>query len=140
MDDLDRRSAMAVGLTVAAATPLLSLTTPARAEEYGPDEGTEVAPGVRWVDLGEGHSDMPAYKSIKIGDAVYQPGAGTPEALMDNDMVCTILAGEFAIKQGEKEFTVKEGDVYSCGKGRPEESKNTSSAVGIHRIAILIPA
>jgi len=140
MDDMDRRSVMGVGLTVTAVTPLLFLATSAQAREYGADEGTEIAPGVRWVDLGEGHSDIPAYRSIKIGDAVYQPGAGTPEALMDNDMVCTILAGEFAIKQGDQEFTVKEGDVYSCGKGRPEESKNTSSVVGVHRIALLIPA
>jgi len=140
MESMNRRSAMAVGLTVAAATPLLALTTPARAREYGPNEGTEFAPGVRWVDVGEGNSDIPAYKSIKIGDAVFQPGSMTPESLMDDDMFCTILQGEFTIKQGDKEFTVKEGDMYTCGKGRPESSINTGAGVGVHRLAILIAA
>ena len=64
----------------------------------------------------------------------------TPESLMDMDMFCTILAGEFTIKQGDKEFTVKEGDMYTCGKGRPESSINTGAGVGVHRIALLISA
>ena len=36
MEDMDRRSAMALGLTVAAATPLVALATPAAAAMYGP--------------------------------------------------------------------------------------------------------
>jgi hypothetical protein len=35
---------------------------------------------------------------------------------------------------------LKEGDMYTCGKGKPEASTNTGSTVGVHRIAVLISA
>ena len=140
MDTVNRRSAMALGLTAAAATPLLALATPARAKEYGPTEGKEIAPGVRVVEVGEGNADIPAYKSIKIIDIVFQPGAVAPATVMDNDMVCTIISGEFMIKKVDKEFALKEGDMYTCSKGKTDMATNTSTVVGVHRIAILIPA
>ena len=140
MKNMNRRSAMAVGLTVAAATPLLALATPARAQEYGPNDGTEIAPGVRLVEVGTGNADIPAYKGVKIVDIVFQPGAVVPETMMEDDMVCFITAGEFAIKKADKEFTVKKGDVYTCAKGKTDMATNTSGEVGVHRIAILTPA
>ena len=73
MESMNRRSAMVVGVTVAAATPLLALTTPARAKEYGPNEGTEIAPGVRWVDVGEGNSDIPAYRASRSATQCFSP-------------------------------------------------------------------
>jgi quercetin dioxygenase-like cupin family protein len=96
------------------------------------------------VEVGEAPSEIAAYKSIKIIDMVYQPGASDPtEAVMDMDMdmVCHILAGEFTIKKmGKDPYTVKAGDIYTCGKGRTDQAKNISNEVGIHRIALLIPA
>jgi quercetin dioxygenase-like cupin family protein len=140
MDSLNRRSAMALGLTAAAA-PLFIVATPARAaKHYGPNEGKEIAPGVRLIEVGTGNSDIPAYKSIQIVDIVFQPGAVAPATTMDNDMVCTITAGEFTIKKVDKEFNLKEGDMYTCAKGKTDEAKNTSSGVGVHRIAVLVPA
>lgn len=139
MEDMNRRSAMALGLTVAA-TPVIALATPAVAETYGANEGKEIAPGVRLVEVGTRESVIPAYKSISIADIVFQPGAVFPEAEMDNDMVCHITAGEFTIKKGDTEFTVKEGDVYTCAKGKPDGATNTSNVVGIHRVTVLIPA
>jgi quercetin dioxygenase-like cupin family protein len=139
MEDMNRRSAMAFGLT-AAATPLFVLATPAVAQTYGPNEGKEIAPGVRLVEVGTRESVISAYKSISIADIVFQPGAVFPETPMDNDMVCHITAGEFTIKKGDKEFTVKEGDVYTCAKGKPDGATNTSSVVGVHRVIVLIPA
>jgi mannose-6-phosphate isomerase-like protein (cupin superfamily) len=59
---------------------------------------------------------------------------------MDNDMVCYITAGEFKIEKGEMAFNVQEGDVYTCGKGKPDKATNTGSVVEVHRIVILIPA
>jgi quercetin dioxygenase-like cupin family protein len=56
-------------------------------------------------------------------------------------MMCYILAGEFSIKKmGKEPYTVKEGDFYTCGKGRTDHATNIGNGVGIHRIAILIPA
>ena len=143
MEDLNRRSAITLGLSAAAVVPLFALATPAKAAEiptYGPEEGEEIAPGVRLVEVGTGESDIPAYKSIQILDVVFQPGAADIESAMDNDMICFITAGEFTIKKADKEFTVKKGDYYTCGKGKTDQATNLSKEVGIHRITILIPA
>jgi mannose-6-phosphate isomerase-like protein (cupin superfamily) len=144
MEDLNRRSAMALGLTVAAATPLVALATPAGAAEivptYGPNDGDEIAPGVRLVEVGTWESDMTGIKSVLVMDAVFQPGAADKESVMDNDMICFITAGEFTIKKADKKFNVKKGDYYTCGKGKTDHATNISKEVGIHRITILIPA
>ena len=144
MEDLNRRSAMALGLTVAAATPLVALATPAGAAEivptYGPNDGEEIAPGVRLVEVGTWDSDMTGIKSVLVMDAVFQPGAADKESVMDNDMICFITAGEFTIKKADKEFSVKKGEYYTCGKGKTDHATNISKEVGIHRITILIPA
>jgi quercetin dioxygenase-like cupin family protein len=140
MKAINRRHTIAFGLTAAAAMPLFTLASAAKTKSYGPKEGKEIAPGVRVVEVGTGNSDIPAYKSISIVDVVFQPGAHAPAMVMDNDMVCTIAAGEFAIKKADKEFKLKEGDMYTCSKGKTDEATNTSKVVGIHRIAVLIPA
>ena len=144
MEDLNRRSAMALGLTVAAATPLVALAMPAGATEivpaYGPKDGDELAPGVRLVKVGTWDSDMTGIKSVQVLDAVFQPGAADKESVMDNDMICFITAGEFTIKKADKEFNVKKGEYYTCGKGKTDHATNISKEVGIHRITVLIPA
>lgn len=140
MEDINRRATLTLGLAAAAATPLFVFATPARAKTYGPKDGKEIAPGVRMVEVGKADSVIPAYKSLNIVDIVFQPGAVAPESVMDNDMICHITAGAFKIKKGASEFTVKEGDYYTCTKGKTDMATNTSKVVGIHRIAILMPA
>jgi len=143
---VDRRSALALGLTAATA-PLFVGAAPAVAAgtggipTYGPNDGKELSPGRRLVEVGEAPSEMAAYKSVKIIDVVYQPGAADPtEAMMDMDMVCYIMSGEFTVKKmGKDPYTVKAGDFYTCGKGRTDQATNISNEVGIHRIAILVP-
>ena len=56
---------------------------------------------------------------------------------MEHDMVCQVPQGELLIKKGEKQFTVKEGDVYSCTKGEKEGATNTGSTVAIMRFVEL---
>lgn len=140
MKAMNRRSAIALGLTTVAASPLFTPAASAKAKKYGPKDGKEIAPGVRVVEVGTGNSDIPAYKSISIVDVVFQPGAHAPQTMMDNDMVCTITSGAFTIKKADKEFKLKVGDVYTCSKGKTDEATNTSKEVGVHRIAVLIPA
>ena len=137
MKDINRRSTLALGLAATAATPLLFLAKPALATEYGPNDGKELYPGVRLVELGTFNSDIPAYKSIFMVDIVFQPGAVAPETVMNDDMICTITAGEFKIKKADKEFTLKEGEMYTCSKGKTDMATNTGSGVGIHTIGIL---
>jgi hypothetical protein len=146
MEEINRRSALTIGLATAAATPLFALATPAGAAEivptYGPNDGKEIAPGVRVVEVGKWDSEMTGIKSILVLDAVFQPGAGSKTDVMDNDMVCFITAGEFTIKKTnpDKEFNVKKGDYYTCRKGKTDNAINLSKEVGIHRITVLIPA
>lgn len=144
MKEINRRSALALGLSTAAATPLFAMATPAGAAEivptYGPNDGKEIAPGVRIVEVGTWDSDMTGIKSVQVLDVVFQPGAADKESVMDNDMICFITAGEFTIKKADKEFTVKKGEYYTCGKGKTDHATNLSKEVGIHRVTILIPA
>jgi quercetin dioxygenase-like cupin family protein len=140
MEAINRRSTLALGLTMAA-TPLIVGVTPATAQTYGPDEGKELAPGVRQVDLSERESVIPAYKTVKMRDVVIQPGAKTPDNMMKNDMVCHMLEGELAVVQNKNEFTVKKGDVWTCAKADTTEgTQNKSDAVAVMRITDLMTA
>jgi hypothetical protein len=94
MEEINRRSALTIGLATAAATPLFALATPVGAAEivptYGPNDGKEIAPGVRIVEVGKWDFEKTGIKSILVLDAVFQPGAADKESVMDNDMVCLL--------------------------------------------------
>ena len=138
MTDMDRRSTLAVGFVTAS---LLALPKSAVAETYGSDEGKELAPGVRQVNLGKREAMVPNYKTVSMRDIVYQPGASTANPAMGNDMVCHCLEGDLTITQGGgMEFKAKKGDVWSCAKGMPENGKNTGNTVAIMRVIDLLPA
>ena len=52
----------------------------------------------------------------------------------------TITGGELKINKADKEFTLKDGDIYTCTKGKTDMNTNTSKGVVVMRAAILIPA
>ena len=140
MEDIDRRSALAFGLVTAATLPALLTPTPASAQRYRPDEGREIAPGVRRVDLTKRESEIPAYATVSMRDIVYQPGSKSDNPTMANDMVCHCLEGELQVSQGPgKQFVAKTGDVWSCMKGMPEANENKGSTIAIMRVIDLIP-
>jgi hypothetical protein len=140
MEDIDRRSALAIGLATAATWPALLTPTPASAQRYRPDEGEEIAPGVRRVALTKRASEIPAYATVAMRDTVFQPGAKSERAAMPNDMVCHCLEGELQVSQGpDKQFVAKTGDVWSCMKGMPEADANNGSTIAIMRVIDLIP-
>jgi quercetin dioxygenase-like cupin family protein len=136
MEDIGRRSTFALGLA-AAATPARALPAAAAARTYGPNEGQEIAPGVRLVELGKAESTISAYKTIEMADIIFQPGKTVSEKSMPADMVCHMTQGEVLIKKASKQFTVKEGELYTCIKGEPEEDTNTGSTVAIMRAIML---
>ncbi|MCI0431651.1 MAG: hypothetical protein L0210_14060 [Rhodospirillales bacterium] len=139
MDDMDRRSALALGIV--GAISVLALPGSAVAQTYGPTEGKELVPGVRQVDLGERESLIPPYKTIRLRDIVIQPGAHTPDREMMNDMVCHMTEGELAIRQSESQFTVKKGDVWTCSKGLTTEgAQNKGNTVAVMRVVDLLTA
>ena len=135
MKAMSRRSAMAIGATVVAA-PLVARATPAMAKSYGPTDGTEIFPGVRLVTLGTRDSHIEGYKSVAMEDVVFQPEGAIPLGdVMADDMVCTVTEGELQIVAGDMEFTAKEGDVWSCGKGSTKESAtNNGTVVAVMRV------
>ena len=138
MTNMDRRSALSLGIVSVSA---LALTRSASAQTYGATEGKELAPGVRQVDLGDRESLIPAYQKVRMRDVVIQPGASTPDNQMMNDMVCHMTEGELSVRQNDKHFTVKKGDVWSCAKGiNTEGTKNDGSAVAVMRIIDLLTA
>lgn len=137
MKDVDRRSALALGF---AATSAVVISESAVAQPYAPNQGTEIAPGVRRVDLGKRESMIPAYKTVSMRDIVYQPKSKSMNPGMANDMVCHCLEGELQVNQGPgKDFKVKKGDVWSCNKGLPENNENVGSGVAIMRVIDLLP-
>jgi quercetin dioxygenase-like cupin family protein len=136
MSDLDRRSALALGLVGMSGLVL----SDAAAQTYNPTEGKELTKGVRQVDLGERASLIAPYKTVRLRDIVLQPGAKTPDNAMMNDMVCHMTEGELAVVQNEKTFTVKKGDVWTCARGiTTEGTQNKGSTVAIMRIIDLLP-
>ena len=134
MNHMNRRSALAIGAAAAAAAP--ALVWPAS----GSAQGREIAPGVRRVDYGKREAHFGGYKTVALRDNIYQPGSETKNASMANDMVCHCLEGELQINQGPgMDFVVKKGDVWTCSKGMPENTKNAGTAVGIMRVTDLLP-
>jgi hypothetical protein len=140
MENIDRRAALAFGFATAAALPALLTPTPASAQRYRPDEGREIAPGVRRIDLTKRASEIPGYATVSMRDTVYQPGAKSENPAMPNDMVCHCLEGELQVSQGpDRQFVAKTGDVWFCKKGMPEADVNNGSTIAIMRVIDLIP-
>jgi len=131
MDFIDRRSTLLLG---AAAVGIVALPKRAAAAMYGGDAGSEIMPGIRLVELGKRDSMISAYKEIAMLDLIFAPGAVYPEEAMQHDMVCQCVEGELQIKQGTMEFSVKPGDVYSCGKGTTEQATNAGSGPAVMRV------
>ena len=138
MDNMNRRSAITLGLTVAAAAPLVALPTPADAQMYSADAGKEIMPGIRQVELGEWPVKFGSYTKAVVNDFVMGPGTAFPEEVMKNDMLCQIVEGEIWIKQDGNEFTAKVGHVYSCVAGTVVEDKNDGATAAIMRVIDLL--
>ncbi|HYN25063.1 MAG TPA: hypothetical protein VES69_08450 [Pyrinomonadaceae bacterium] len=135
MNNMNRRSAIALGMTVAT-MPLMAGSARAVPKAYGPDEGKEVAPGVRMIELGKRESNIPAYKTVEMIDVVYQPGSSEKDGeVMEADMVCQTIVGELQIIAGEQKFS---GDVWACGKGSTREgAENKGSEVAVMRVIMM---
>lgn len=141
MEDMNRRTAMALGLTAAAATPLVSLPTPAAAAMYGPEDGKELMPGLRQVVISEYPATFGGYAKVMVSDYIYAPGTAEPSSAMPNDMICQMMEGELMTKLRDEEGSVsKVGRVWTCAKGALEQNTNQSDAVAVMRTFDLLPA
>ena len=139
MENINRRSALALGLT-AAAVPFVAAMTSAKAAMYGSDAGKEILPGIRQVDVGKFSVNIAGYKSAVVTDYIIAPGSGFPEDTMKNDSVCQIVEGELLVTHDGKTFTAKAGHLFSCTTGSTETDKNEGSVAAVMRGIDLFPA
>jgi hypothetical protein len=141
MDDIDRRSAMSLGLTLAVATPLVALATPAAAAMYGPEDGKEIMPGLRQVMIGEYPATFGGYAKVVVSDYIYAPGMAEPSSAMPNDMICQMMEGELLTKLRDEAPSVsKVGRIWTCAKDALEQNTNQSDAIAVMRTIDLLPA
>jgi quercetin dioxygenase-like cupin family protein len=132
---LNRRSVLVLGAVAAA--PVAAASKAAASERYAPDQGTELLPGVRQVDLSEWYANIPGYATVSMRDIILEPGAEIPVHPMENDMVCHMLEGELEISLDGEEFTVSENGVYTCAIGTEEGATNATDRVAIMRVTDL---
>jgi hypothetical protein len=137
MKDVNRRSALAIGVAAAAAPTFWPASASAQTPSSG--EGREIAPGVRRVDYGKREANFGGYKTVALRDVIYQPGSESKNPGMANDMVCHCLEGDLQVNQGPgMDFVVKKGDVWTCTTGMPENNKNAGSTVATMRVTDLL--
>jgi hypothetical protein len=137
MENIDRRSALSLGLAAAATTAVVKSASAQTATSSGATE-TSPAPGVVVRTYGEERSLIPNFKTVVMRDVILQPGAKTKEDTeMMNAMVCHIAEGELRIVQDGKPFTGKKNYVWTCNTGTKEHVINDSNAVAIMRITDL---
>jgi hypothetical protein len=133
MQNVNRRSAVALGLAAASA----AVVKPAVAQTGGYKDATPW-PGVvvRAYD-GETPSLIPGFKTVSMRDVIVQPGSKTMGPPMMNAMVCHITEGELLVEQEGKTFTAKKNFVWTCNKDTKEQVSNPGSVVAIMRITDL---
>jgi hypothetical protein len=134
MTKINRRSALAIGLTAASA----AVVKPGAAQttDY---KDTTTAPGVVVrAYSGETPSMIPGFKTVSMRDVIVQPGSKTAEnTAMMNPMVCHITEGELRVVQDGKTITAKKNFVWTCNKDTKEHVINDGSVVAIMRITDL---
>jgi hypothetical protein len=136
MKELNRRSALTVGLAAASA----AMVTPAASQTPDPLAGKDVSPWPGGVvrSYGETPALIPGFKSVSLRDVIIQPGAKSPEnSMMMDAMVCHITEGELQVVQDGKTLTAKKNFVWTCNKGTKEHVVNAGSVVAIMRITDL---
>jgi len=135
MKEVDRRSALAIGLAVASA----AMVKPAASQTADPLAGKETSPGPGVIQraYGEEHSMVPGFKTVSMRDIIVQPGATTGDNTMPNAMVCHITEGELRVVQDGKTITAKKNYVWTCNKDTKEQVFNDGRVVAIMRITDL---
>jgi hypothetical protein len=122
MDELNRRSALAIGLAAAST----AMVKPAASQTMDGGKDTSPWPGVVVRTYGENPSLIPGFKTVSMRDIIMQPGSKTAGPPMPNAMVCHITEGELRIDQEGKTFTAKKNFVWTAT--RTQKSKRTTMA------------
>ena len=136
MKNVDRRSALALGLAAASA----AIVKPAAAQAPDALAGKDTSPwpGVVVRAYGESPAMIPGFKTVSMRDIIMQPGSKTAGPPMPNPMVCHILEGEMRLDQDGKTFTAKKNFAWTCNKDTKEQAFNDGSVVAVMRITDLM--
>ena len=129
MQDMDRRSALTLGLAAAS----MAAVRPAIAQPADALGGKDELPGPGIVVRSFGGAVFLApsgFATVSLRDVIMQPGAKLPEnAEMMNAMICHITEGELQIVQDGKAFTAKQNYAWTCNKGTKEVRPPTAAAL-----------
>src|SRR5262249_32607819 len=113
MDDVNRRSALALGI---AASSAVVMTGHAAAQPIWPVQGREIAPGVRIVQHGKGDSMIPGYtRAYRCTTSCI---SRRPHFRSFSQTTGSAIAP--TAQSNGHQFTAKAGDVWSCNKGLGE--------------------
>jgi quercetin dioxygenase-like cupin family protein len=137
MEEINRRSAITLGILTASAT--LANLAAAQTGDGIAAKDTSVGPGVVLREYGQERSIIPGFGTVKLRDIIVQPGATTKENNeMMNAMVCHVTEGELEVVQDGKTIVARKNYVWSCNKGTKEHVINKGNAVAVMRIIDLI--
>ena len=137
MESINRRTALTVGLTVAA-MPLVPGSASAVPKAYGPNDGEELLLAFGWSNWVRGNPILPPIRPWNWWILCTNRARPTLLEVMEADMVCTTIVGELEVTAGEQKFTAKEGDVWACGKGSTKEAAtNNGTEAAVMRVIMI---
>jgi quercetin dioxygenase-like cupin family protein len=127
---MDRRAILMLGLAGASSLLLGKTSSLMAAEEKGIERKT----------LKEFETMIPGFKTVRLRESTFQPGASTPVRTMSNAMICECTLGSFEITNDGRTFTANKGDMWTCRKDGTEGAMNKGTSEAIMRIIDLLPA
>jgi hypothetical protein len=137
MENIDRRSALALGLA-AVSVPTIGMGL-ATAQTTGTPTDKTLGPGVVERMYGQVPSMVPGFKTVQFRDIIFQPKSHFEARSMPQPMICHIVEGELRIVQDGKEIKAPKNFVYTCNTGMREEDFNDGSTVAVMRTYDLMP-
>ena len=146
--DINRRTAIAVGLTGASAASALLLGVKPSLTATEP-QGEEIAPGVHYRLLGEVQSPIEGFVRVSWEEITWQPGAKLGPETMKNPMMCEMMAGELQSTRGTsgrahsesaQVMPITAGYTFACKAGMVENNENKGTEVAVMRRVNLLPA
>src|SRR5258708_35533552 len=112
MQNVNRRSAVALGLAAASA----AMVKPAAAQATDYKDATPWPGVVVRAYGGETPSLIPGFKTVSMRDIIMQPGSKTMGPPMENAMICHINEGQLKIDQEGKTLQAKKNLVWPSSK------------------------
>ena len=137
MENIDRRSVLALGLA-AASVPAAGVH-PAAAQTTGTPTDKALGPGVVERMYGQVPSMVPGFKTVQFRDIIFQPKSHFEPRAMPQPMICHIVEGELRIVQDGKEMKAPKNFVYTCNTVTREHDFNEGNTVAVMRVYDLMP-